>query len=173
MCEAIAAQGIAAVGWATRVIDQPAGEFSKAMLSTLLQQIKEGRRPLSFSAGFEEGKKAILSMHRPGSGTEKYELLDPSFDANGRLQRLPGGRLAAGVPMLLAPLPRERLDGVPPIPETYEHRSLLEEAHHVIGSHQLRRHTSAHAVVVSYRAWNSRICWPLQTPMLFARTSVH
>ena len=45
------------------------------------------------SAGFEEGKKAILSMHRHGSGTEKYELAGPSFDANGRLQRLPGGPL--------------------------------------------------------------------------------
>ena len=114
--------GVATAGWRTLTADVAAKVWSIGLVERLVRDAG----PLSRSnvlAAFEHGRRSVEVVANR-SGRSQWAIAD---SAEGK--QLPGGAWAAGVPMLLAPLPPDLLDGVPPIPEQYEPRPALEAEH--------------------------------------------
>jgi len=111
------------MGWRTRTADVAAKLWSIGTVERLVRDSS----PLSRSdvhAAFEHGTRAVkVVVKRSRTGRQWAIPADPDV-----CEQLSDGALAAGVPVLLAPLPAKQLRGVPPLPILYHERTEVLKA---------------------------------------------
>ena len=130
------------VCWETAVPDEAATHFGVG----IARSIAQGGDP---ARAFDAGVAAVLSVTELApSGRRwvpKFALVSPEASgADGRTGRIPEGpctgRVAAGLPWLIRPLPTGRMHGVPPAPRPplLASSTSMRQAIGVVAAHRLR-----------------------------------